>query len=340
MRTRLLLGFLPLGVLASCGDCESGEKIPPRAIDGDSADALEPAGDASADAADDAIDDDDRDSGLARATAPLTFRLKTGNEVPGDRPNAWAYLPSRFDARKPLHVMVLFHGFRNCIYSYTAKDGGRPCVPMGPRRTGYDIAGQAERAKSGAIMVVPEISFNADTSDPEKLGQRGALSAFLRELIDDALAPYVGPHRSGDVERLALAASSGGYQALLPILETGGAHPTDLYFFDALYVYPTGALGSFLWSDVSDFDPKNPKGKRFGVIYTDNGGALETSQLTEKRLQAWLEDAGHSEWGEFRADDEPTADDMRAPIAMVFSRSEHDKIMHRDLGALLEASGL
>jgi hypothetical protein len=282
------------------------------------------------------------DSGLLHANGPLTFRLKSGNEPPDNRPNAWAYIPTRFDPRKPLHVVVLFHGFRNCIYSYTAL-GGRPCEPQGPKRTGYDLVNQTEKGESGAIVVVPEIAFNGPSSDPIKLGYKGALRAFLEELLDVALAPYIGEHRSRDIERLALGASSGGYQAMLPALEVGGMKVTELYFFDALYVQPVKgtALGEFLWHDVEEFDPARPVPKRFGVIYTDNGGATTQSVATMNAVKPWLADAGRADWGGFeKRDAEPTVADLSHPIAIVFSGSEHDKIMHRDFWTVMKASGL
>jgi hypothetical protein len=333
-------------IVALCNGCH-GCSSPTAAPDTGSPDATD--ADASIHPSSDASDAG-VDSGLLHADGPLTFRLASGNDVPENRPNAWAYLPTHFDPAAPLHVIVLFHGFRNCIYSYTAH-GGRPCVPSGPKRTGYDVAGQMERANSGAIAVVPEISFNEDTSDPQKLGGKGALRAFLEELIDVALAPYVGPHRSGDVTRLALGASSGGYQALLPVMEVGGVNVTELYFFDALYLEPIrgGAVGNFLWASPDEFDPTRPAPRRFTVVYTDNGGTTAQSEETARLARAWLADAGRPELGSFEdftpshrvpRHPEPTVEDLKPPIAIVYSSSEHDKIMHRDFWTVVAASGI
>ena len=343
MRTAIVLLVLSASV-ASCHACADVANAPPDAA-ASSVDAIPDAlasfdGAADADGAD--ADDAEPDSGLLHADGPLTFRLASGNDVPGGRPNAWAYVPKRFRASRPLHVVVLFHGFRNCIFSCTSL-GGRPCEPMGPKRTGYDLVNQMERGESGALLVVPEIAFNTTSSDPLKLGQKGGLRTFLEELLDHALAPYIGEHRSRDVERLALGASSGGYQALLPALEIGGEPVTDLYFFDALYVQPIkgSALGDFLWKSVDDFDPSRPVPKRFGVVYTDNGGATDQSVATANDVRRWLEDAGHESWGSYaKRDAEPTVEDLTPPIAIVFSGSEHDKIMHRDFWTVMKASGL
>ncbi len=346
-----LLGGCTLLALCngSCTSCAQSNGTDAAVTIADASDPEDARASAEASASDDASDAG-ADSGLLHADGPLTFRLASGNDVPENRPNAWAYLPKHFDPATPLHLVVLFHGFRNCIYSYTAH-GGRPCVPMGPKRTGYDIAGQTERSNSGAIVIVPEISFNEDTSDPQKLGGKGALRAFLDELLDVALAPYIGPHRSGDVTRLALGASSGGYQALLPVMEVGGVKVTELYFFDALYLEPVrgGAVGNFLWASPDEFDPTRESPHRFTVVYTDNGGTTAQSEQTAKLARAWLADAGRTELGSFEdftpahrvpRHPEPAVEDLKAPIAIVYSSSEHDKIMHRDFWTVLAASGI
>lgn len=343
LSAKALLGVWAIVALCNgCDACDSPHEPPvDSAIDASEIDAATDATDAT---------DDRPDSGLLHAAGPLTFRLASGNEPPENRPNAWAYLPSHFDPAVALHVIVLFHGFRNCIYSYTAL-GGRPCVPTGPKRTGYDLVNQLERSGSGAILVVPEISFNEDTSDPQKLGGKGAMRAFLDELLDTYLAPYIGPHRSGDVTRLALGASSGGYQALLPVMELGGVKATELYFFDALYLEPIrgGAVGNFLWASPDELDPTRPSPKRFTVVYTDNGGTTAQSEATAKLARAWLADAGKPELGSFEdfspthrvpRHPEPAVDDLRAPISIVYSSSEHDKIMHRDFWTVVAASGI
>ncbi len=338
MRKLGLIGLFASSSIVACHACDSDpsapaseitfifDASPPQDVATDVADASAPV-----------------DSGLLHASGPLTFRLAAGNDAPDNRPNAWAYIPSRFNPSAPIHLVFLFHGFRNCIFSYTSL-GGRPCEPMGPKRTGYDLVNQMEHAESGAILVVPEIAFNEATSNPLKLGYKGALHTFIVELLDKALAPYIGEHRSGDIERLALGASSGGYQAMLPVLEFGDEPVTDLYFFDALYLDPLkgGAVGDFLWSTVDDFDPSRavPK-KRFGVIYTDNGGTTVQSETLVRDVKNWLGDAGRESWGGFeKRDAEPTVDDLRPPISIVFSGSEHDKIMHRDFWTIIRASGL
>lgn len=283
---------------------------------------------------------------LQRANGPLTFHLQSGNEVPGGRVNAWAYIPSRFDAHAPLHVIVLFHGFRNCISSYVSR-GGEVCQPGSTARTGYDLANQMERAESSAILVVPEIAFDVVSSDPGKLGEPGALHAFMTELLDKELAPYIGEHRSRDIERFSLMASSGGYQALVPALEVGGEHVTDLVLLDACYVYKNSPVGHFLFSNPDDFDPsKNKVPKRFGLIYSHGAGAFEQSEIMRREASTWLAANDRRDLGSFFGKferprtEEPAMDDFHAPIFAIFSHRWHDVIVERYFWQIVRASGI
>jgi hypothetical protein len=285
-------------------------------------------------------------SRLLHANGPLTFHLKSGNEVVGGRVNAWAYIPSRFDAHAPLHVIVLFHGFRNCIASYVSR-GGEVCQPGSTSRTGYDLANQMERAESGAILVVPEIAFDVVSSDPGKLGEPGALHAFMTELLDQELVPYIGEHRSQDIERFSLMASSGGYQALVPALNAGGEHITDLVLLDACYVYKNSAVGRFLFTNPDDFDPaKNKVPKRFGLIYSHGAGAFEQSEIMRDGAEEWLANAHREDLGSFFGkferprDEEPVMDDFRPPIFGIFSHRWHDVIVERYFWQIVRASGI
>ena len=241
---------------------------------------------------------------------------------------------------------VLFHGFRNCIASYVSR-GGEVCQPGSTSRTGYDLAHQMERAESGAILVVPEIAFDVVSSDPGKLGAPNALHAFMTELLDQELAPYIGEHRSQDIERFSLMASSGGYQALVPALEHGGEKITDLVLLDACYVYKKSPVGDFIFGNTSDFDPhQHAVPKRFGVIYSHGAGAYEQSEIMRHESEQWLTANGREDLGRFfgefehRRDEEPQLSDFRAPIFGIFSHKWHDVIVERYFWQIVRASGI
>src|SRR5689334_560896 len=86
----------------------------------------------------------DRAAGF-EAGFDVTFHLRNGvDDVPYHLPNAWVYVPARFDPQAPLKVIVIFRGFLNCIHSYTSPIG-LPCTPGHPKRTGYDLPRQIER---------------------------------------------------------------------------------------------------------------------------------------------------------------------------------------------------
>ena len=276
---------------------------------------------------------------LRHPDGPLQLRLASGNDVPSPWPNAWVYVPTRFDPEAELHVIVMFHGFHNCVASYASK-GGLPCTRDGAMRPGYDLAGQMDRAESGAILVVPEVARDEASSDPGKLGEPGALAAFVRELLDDALAPYIGEHRSSDVARLALVASSGGYQALTPALERGGLPVTDVYLLDACYVYRSSPIGSFLFASSDAFAGPRPA-RRFGVLYSRGAGAFPTSDGMRREAEQWLDKDGLRELGHFttkRA--EPKEDEFEAPVFFVYSHLMHDAIVARYFWQVVRASGL
>lgn len=83
------------------------------------------------------------------------MRLEHGEAVPGDRPNTWVHVPAARDAARDLRLAFVFHGFKNCIASYTGT--GVPCSKHdGMKRPGYALAEQLEREGSHSIVVVSE----------------------------------------------------------------------------------------------------------------------------------------------------------------------------------------
>ena len=281
-----------------------------------------------------------RDAGPGtHPSATLTFRLEHGFDAPFGKPNAWAYVPTAYDPSAPLHVIVIFHGFKNCIDSYISPHG-LPCIPGGgDTRTGYDLPKQMERAGTGAILVVPEIAYaQAASADPGRLGEPGEFRAFMTELLD-ALGPTIGRHSVTDIERLALMASSGGYQALEPILDHGGLEPTELYLLDAFYVYPeSSAIGRFLSKDPKRFDPASPHPRRFGLLYSRKGGAMPQSEALRSKAREWLHAADEDAIGNFEPSGElPKIDELRPPVYVLKVILMHDHIVERYFWQMIQA---
>jgi hypothetical protein len=269
----------------------------------------------------------------------LTFRLRAGvDELPPGKPNAWVYVPARFDPVAPLRVVVIFRGFLNCIASYTSPHG-IPCTPGHPKRTGYDLPRQIERSGIRALVVLPELVYDERSSDPGKLGEPGGIRRFLTELLG-RLEPMIGKHDVDEAERIAFMASSGGFQALEPALEYGGVEARDLLLMDAFYVYDKSAMARFLKDHLPEYDPTMPHPRRFTMLYSPTGGALDRSIAFRQTAIGWVTAAGASRLANFESDKRPVLGDFRPPISIVRAQMEHDEVVATYFWQVLAASGL
>lgn len=268
----------------------------------------------------------------------FTFRLASGVDVPRGKPNVWAYVTSRFDPEAPLRLVVVFRGFLNCIASYTSPRG-IPCTPGHPKRTGYDLPRQIERSGVRALVVLPELAYDERSSDPGRLGEPGGLRALLVELLE-RLEPVLGRHRLDDVARVAFVASSGGFQALEPVLAGGGVEARELILMDAFYLWNDSAMARFLGDHLGEFDPASPRPRRFTMIYSPTGGALERSLAFRASAQRWIADAGLTHLARFDASGHPAVADFRAPISIARAEMPHDEVVATYLWQVLAASGL
>jgi hypothetical protein len=260
------------------------------------------------------------------------------------RPNTWVYVPSAFDpAKQKLHIVVIFRGFKNCIDSYTSAHG-LPCVAGRPARTGYDVANQVERSGTGAIVVLPELAFDQPNAEPGALGLPGGLKAYLKELVEESLADAIGKHAFEDIDRVALFASSGGYQALVPALAFGEVDAIrDVYLFDAMYG-ENAAITGFLRDHVRDFSPTADKPRRFSLIYCHKFTGTQSASLQFGRhVEKWFAEAGLADRVVFEPYLKPVGpsfDDLRPSVTVYRTRLEHDQIVANYLWQYLLASGI
>jgi hypothetical protein len=269
----------------------------------------------------------------------LTFHLREGNtDLPRGKPNAWVYVPARFDPEAPLRIVVIFRGFLNCIASYTSPQG-IPCTPGHPKRTGYDLPRQIERSGIRALVVLPELVYDQRSSDPGKLGEPGAIKRFLDELLGQ-MEPIVGKKKTEDAERIAFMASSGGFQALEPALERGGVQADQLLLMDAFYVPNDSPMGTFLSDHLVEYEPTLRRPRRFTMLYSPTGGALDRSTAFRQMAMRWVEDAGMSPLANFESDGRPGIGDFKAPIVIVRAQMEHDEVVSRYLWQVLASTSL
>ncbi len=266
------------------------------------------------------------------------MRLEHGEHVPEGRPNTWIHVPSSLDAAPDLRLTFLFHGFKNCIESYTS--AGIVCSPKNNEmRPGYRIAAQLEREGSKSIVVIPETSFDVMSAEAPELSKHGAFRAYVEELLA-AISTETNGARLEDVRRLALAASSGGYQALEPILEDSGALVTDVILMDAAYMYPKSAVGHFLSVAASELASGAPQ-HRIGILYTPSGGAMATTEELLHITMNGLEAAGALDRARFkRFESDPAFDDLTAPLYIHRVHEDHDVVVRRNLGRVFAAAGL
>jgi hypothetical protein len=276
---------------------------------------------------------------LSLPARTLTMRLETGEAVPDGQPNTWVHVPRGFSPGTPLMLTFVFHGFKNCIASYTGS--GAQCSPVSFKRPGYDVAGQLERTGSQSIVVIPETSFDRTSAEAPQLSKHGAFRAYVEELLA-ALAPETGGASFANVRRLALAATSGGYQALEPILADVSSLVTDVLLLDAGYMHPNTAVGRFLSLCTSEIAAQGAAARHHaGIVYTPGGGARPMSEELMRWATPRLEQLGGRELARFRhSRGDPRLEDLAAPLYVLRVDEEHDVVVRRNLGRVIAAAGL
>ena len=193
-------------------------------------------------------------------------------------PSALVYVPRNFDPTPPLSVIVFIHGFSNCVEN-VVRDAGGECTPDGGTRAAYSLASQLEATGKNAILVVPEIDYDAQTGNPGALGNSDGFKAFLTETLADLSGPLHGATLA-DVGTVIVSSHSGGYQTAAAIASKGGVPGVvEVDLLDSLY------------GNTADFDAwamTVAPGKRFADVYTSGGGTLANSQAMATRAQAWV----------------------------------------------------
>jgi hypothetical protein len=275
---------------------------------------------------------------LAAPLGPATFllTLDAGAFPPSSaHPSALVYVPSGFDPTPPLNVVVYLHGWSNCVEN-VVRDAGASCDPNAgtPARQAYALAAQLETSNKNALLLCPEVEFDAQSSNPGNLGTSGGFAALLGEVLGD-LQSTLGAVGLADVGRLVVASHSGGYEAAAGLAERGGVAVHELYLLDSLY----GNFSDFdAWvqSDLASFVGAAP-GRRFADVYTCCGGTLANSQAMATRAAGWV---GASTI----VDDRTTSTWPPATYhhGLLFKESglAHDGVPRYYFGQLLATSGL
>lgn len=274
----------------------------------------------------------------------FSLTLPSGNSNGFGKSNLFAYVPAAYRADRPLRVVVVFHGFQTCLDSLVG-DAAVPCKPWDAPRVAIDIPSQVEKTGTGALVLVPQLAYDEKLGDPGVLDNGPALEKLARDAIEGPLADALGPRKLEDVERVAMIAISGGYQALYAVLgpEGHGAFGDklrDVYLLDAYYA-EEGAVDSWLWKNLADFAPNAPHPRHLGIVYSGLESTRVYSQAFAARVAVAMQKDGLAT-GFLHRDTphEPTAEELATPVSFVFSSREHDDIPRTDLGRVMAACGI
>jgi hypothetical protein len=164
----------------------------------------------------------------------LTFNLDAG-AFPATRshPNALVYIPGNFDPTPPLNLIVYIHGFDNCVTNIVRASDGT-CSDGGVTRDAYSLAAQLEASGKNALLLAPEVAFEAATGDPGNLKYKDTFAALLQETLTD-LQPLIGARTLADVGELIVASHSGGYTAADDVVDSTGITAREVWMLDSLY---------------------------------------------------------------------------------------------------------
>jgi hypothetical protein len=274
----------------------------------------------------------------------FSMTLPGGNSNPFGKPNLWAYVPAAFRADRPLRLVFVFHGFSSCIESFVGPTS-LPCKPWDAPRTAADLPAQIERSRTGALVLVPQLAYDERLGDPGVLHEGAALERLTREALEGPLADAIGARRLDDVERVAMIAVSGGYQALFAALgpepkAAFGDKLRDVALLDAYYA-EASAIDAWLWRNLTDFDVEAARPRHLAVVYSGLPPTRGYAQAFAARAALELQREGlaasllHRDVAR-----EPTVEELAVPVSFLFSSKEHDDIPRADIARAISAFGI
>jgi hypothetical protein len=140
-------------------------------------------------------------------------------------PRVLLHIPKGFDPNKPAVMVVFFHGHGATL---TRDVLDRQEVPA-----------QISESHANAVLVAPQLAYDARSSNPGKLWEPGAFARFVRE-AGNQLTKLYGDPRAGDTFAnmpIVIVAYSGGYLSAATSIERGGLknRVRGIVLLDALY---------------------------------------------------------------------------------------------------------
>jgi hypothetical protein len=198
-------------------------------------------------------------------------------------PSAIVHAPPGFDPRAPLSLVVFLHGFSCCVPALMSREPA-PCRAGDVLHEGWDLGRIHDSAHTNTLLIVPQLALMKRDGDPGAFARDGGFRAFLEELLAGPLAAQLGgPRTLRDVSSIDLVAHSGGYHALLAILERGGLPSRLIHgvvMLDALYG-ETPRFAAFIAQHAA-------QGLHFVSIALPNGTTAHENRELARLLRARL----------------------------------------------------
>ncbi len=253
-------------------------------------------------------------------------------------PGAVVYVPPGLHPGDRLSVVVFVHGWDGCA-SAVASDEAIPCRPGGPRRGALGLVSNFRASGVRALLVVPQMALERRSSASGRWSEPGEFRLFLQEVLD-ALVSKIGDQGVDDLDRVIVAAHSGGYVTALTLLDRGEVPIDQVVFYDAFY-NGMPQVAEWVEDNLPRFDPEHPRPLRFASVYRE-GGVAGTSRALARRLQPAFAGAGRA--GDLLLRDRTTAPlteaEVQRPVCLVRVPGDHQQTARHNFVAMLRGSGL
>lgn len=208
---------------------------------------------------------------------------------PEQRKPSAIVIPAGVGPSDPLDVWVYFRGVLKCVDRVLGDTDG-PCSPTGHSHKASHLLAQFVGSGSKAVLLVPELRYDAAGMDAGALAQPGRFNAMLDEILaHPAVAARLGARAAANVRRLGVMAHSGG---ILPAAAVVRDRPTGLdsvVLLDALY-NSEAIFASWITENARRFGPGGDR--RFATVYTDGGGTIGRAQSLAGTARAALDAVG------------------------------------------------
>ncbi len=155
----------------------------------------------------------------ASAWSVATTMKLPPQDVPTGVANVTLHVPEGFDAKAPLHLVILFHGAFSCaaqdvwVGEIVCKEGEAP-VP------GFQLAQSHDDAGTMSILVAPQHHFRGG-GGAGRMYTPGYFTRFVEEIVTSLLVPAIGPHTLDDVASITLMGHSAGWAPIVAVLARG-----------------------------------------------------------------------------------------------------------------------